>query len=65
MSKATDAVGTVTNRSEMAAVYAQAIRDAGTFHNSEEWAALNRLIIGRWSWSGLQYIKAAAWKLLA
>lgn len=48
----------VKNRDEMAKKYAGIL----AFSNAgDEWNYLNKLIIGRWSLSGLKYIKRKAW----
>jgi len=46
-------------RNDIAITYARALRSTGT-----DWAMVNRAIMNRWSFAGLEYIKKRAWKML-
>lgn len=48
-------------RDDVAVEYA----DVLAFRHLVDWPGINRAIIARWSKSGLEYIKRAAWKLRA
>lgn len=47
-------------RDDVAVEYATALRAYGP---NGDWAGINGAILGRWSMSGLRYIKEKAWKL--
>jgi hypothetical protein len=49
-------------RRDIAKTYAMLLCEAPS-PSPDEFAAINRAIIERWSWSGLEYIKKLAWKL--
>lgn len=53
------AVECVANRTEAAAVYARALADGRT-----NWGRLNRAILQRWTFSGLEFIKQRAWAIV-
>lgn len=56
---AEQALSVAVNRADAARVYALCLRAPFAIN----WATLNRVILNRWSMSGLKYVKALAWKL--
>ena len=47
-------------RQDIARTYALALRTS----RNTDWSKVNRAIIDRWSFSGLEYIKTRAWKIV-
>ena len=47
-------------RQDIARTYALALKNS---HNTD-WYKVNQAIIARWSFSGLEYIKTRAWKIV-
>ena len=47
----------------VAVTYALALRSAAAGCDNPDWASINRAILARWSFSGLNQVKKLAWKL--
>ncbi len=56
--------GRESTRDDVALTYALAIRTHQANVEKVDWGAINRMIIERWSVSGLDYIKKRAWRML-
>ncbi len=56
-----------STRDSIARVYAQGINEhvLGAAHDFVDWPTVNSLLLKRYAVSGLNYIKARAWKMVA
>jgi len=54
----------INNRNTTRDALAHAYADGIAADRPPNWAVVNRLIMARWSPSGLEYIKRKAWKII-
>lgn len=59
-----DEIALGAKQSDVALTYAMAIQSAAAKVWEADWPRLNRAILNRWSMSGLERVKAKAFKLL-